>query len=106
MLRHAFEIVAEAADATEAIAFARELQPDAALLDLNMPGGGGRTAVPGIVAASPGTAIVVISGDEEDSIVRELLIAGAVAYVRKGTDPSDTVRRAIVAHADTRFEGV
>lgn len=103
-LQRGFEIVAEAADADEAIELARKLRPDAALVDVNMPGGGGRTAVPGIAAASPQTAIVVLSGDEEDSIVRELLIGGAVAYVRKGTDPSDTLRRAIVAHADPRID--
>ncbi len=98
-----FEIVAEATDAIEAIALARKHRPDAALVDLNMPEGGGRVAVPGILAASPKTAIVVISGDEEDSIVRELMIAGAVAYVRKGTDPRETLSRAIVAHKDTRY---
>jgi len=103
MLKRDFEVVGEATDAVEAITLARELRPDAALVDLNMPEGGGRTAVPGIVAASPETAIVVISSDEEDSIVRELMIGGAVAYVRKGADPSDTLRRAIAAHADTRF---
>jgi DNA-binding NarL/FixJ family response regulator len=102
-LGRGFDVVGEAVDAVEAIELARRLRPDAALVDLNMPQGGGRAAVPGIVAASPNTAIVVISSDEEDSIVRELLIAGAVAYVLKGTDPSDTLRRAIVAHRDKRF---
>jgi DNA-binding NarL/FixJ family response regulator len=104
MLARGFEVVGEAADAIEAIALAGRLHPDAALVDLNMPEGGGRTAVPGIVAASPETAIVVISSDEEDSIVRELLIAGAVAYVRKGANPSETLRRAIAAHQDTRYD--
>jgi DNA-binding NarL/FixJ family response regulator len=98
-----FEIVAEATDAVEAIALARKHRPDAALVDLNMPEGGGRVAIPGIVAASPGTAIVVISSDEEDSIVRELMIGGAIAYVRKGTDPRETLNRAIAAHRDTRY---
>ena len=96
-----FEIVAEATDAVEAIALARKHRPDAALVDLNMPEGGGR--VPGILAASPKTAIVVISSDDEDSIVRELMIGGAIAYVRKGTDPRETLNRAIVAHKDTRY---
>jgi len=102
-LERDFEIVAEATDAIEAIALARKHRPDAALVDLNMPEGGGRVAVPGILAASPKTAIVVISSDDEDSIVRELMIGGAVAYVRKGTDPRETLNRAIVAHKDTRY---
>jgi DNA-binding NarL/FixJ family response regulator len=99
-----FDVVAQATDALQAIDLARRFRPDAALVDLNMPGGGGRTAVPGIVAASPETAIVVISSDDEDSIVRELMIGGAIAYVRKGADPSETLRRAIVAHADPALD--
>lgn len=104
MLERDFAIVAQAADAVEAIALARKHRPDAALVDLNMPEGGGRVAVPGILAASPTTAIVVISSDEEDSMVRELMIGGAVAYVRKGTDPRETLTRAIVAHKDKRYK--
>ena len=45
-LRDAFRIVAVAADATEAIALAEEHQPDAALLDVDMPNGGAQRGGP------------------------------------------------------------
>ena len=61
-LKDSFQIVAVGEDATEAIALAEQHQPDAALLDVEMPGGGARVAVPQIDACSPGTCIVILSG--------------------------------------------
>ena len=84
-LGQSFRIVGLAENATDAIALAARHKPDAALLDVEMPGGGARTAVPGIVACSPQTRIVILSADESRGIVLELLSAGAIAYVRKGT---------------------
>jgi len=83
-LSDSFRIVGLVASATEAIALAQEHQPDVALVDVEMPGGGGRVAVPGIVGCSPKTRIVMLSADEVHHVVLELLSAGAVAYVRKG----------------------
>ena len=84
-LGQSFRIVGLAENATDAIALAARHKPDAALLDVEMPGGGARTAVPEIVACSPQTRIVILSADESRAIVLELLTAGAIAYVRKGT---------------------
>jgi DNA-binding NarL/FixJ family response regulator len=88
-LKDDFRIVAVAADASAAIALAEEHQPDAALLDVDMPHGGAREAVPQIAARSPGTSIVILSGDETRQIVLELISAGAIAYVRKGVSGSE-----------------
>jgi DNA-binding NarL/FixJ family response regulator len=73
-----------AADTDEAIALAAEHRPDIALVDVEMPGGGGPRATREISAASPATAIVALSADESDRVVRDMLGAGAVAYIRKG----------------------
>jgi DNA-binding NarL/FixJ family response regulator len=79
-----FSIVGTAADTDEAIALAAEHRPDIALVDVEMPGGGGPRATREISAASPATAIVALSADETDRVVRDMLGAGAVAYIRKG----------------------
>ncbi len=79
-----FEIVGAVEDSDQAIQVAKERQPDAALIDVDMPGGGGDAAVRGIAQASPQTAIVVLLADESDPIVRDLLQAGAMTYRRKG----------------------
>lgn len=90
-LEQRFEIVAAVDDGERAVAKAAETRPDAAVIDVEMPAGGGSRAVRGIAAGSPETAIVVLSGDESDAVVRELVQAGAMAYVRKGIPPFELV---------------
>ena len=86
--RH-FDIVGAARDSDQAIALAQAAQPDVALIDVQMPGGGGLRAIHGISEVSPDTAAVVLSGDEFEPLVRELMIAGAMTYVRKGIAPAE-----------------
>ena len=87
-LEHQFDIVGAARDSDQAIALAQAAQPDVALIDVQMPGGGLR-AILGIADVSPETAAVMLSADEFDPMVRELMIAGAMSYVRKGIAPAD-----------------
>ena len=68
VMRLAFEmdgrlqVVAEAADGADAVALAREHQPDLVLLDLNMPGVDGLAALPEVQAATgPDTTVVIMS---------------------------------------------
>ena len=105
VLERRFDIIAVAGDADQAVARAQDTAPDAAIVDVDMPGGGGQRAVSGIVEVSPQTAIVVLSGDESDAVVRELIRSGAITYCRKGIEPShlvDTLDRAIQAHRQAR----
>ena len=102
-LERQFQIAAAVPDAEEAVAAAEALRPDVALVDVQMPGGGARTAVRRIAEVSPETAVVVLSGDESDALVRELMIAGAMTYVRKGIPPhhlADVLHRSIRARPD------
>lgn len=80
-----FEIVALVADADEAVSAAVVTLPDIALLDVNMPGGGGPVAARGIADASPKTVIVAISALGHAAAVRAMLDAGASTYAVKGT---------------------
>jgi DNA-binding NarL/FixJ family response regulator len=88
-LEGGFHLVAVAKNATEAIELAEQHRPDIALIDVEMPGGGARVAVPQIAARSPETCIVILSGDESREVVLELLSAGAIAYIRKGVTASE-----------------
>jgi DNA-binding NarL/FixJ family response regulator len=97
-----FDVVGVAGDAEATVALAAEMKPDAAIIDVDMPKGGGMAAVRGISEAAPETAMVILSGDESDHLVRELMAAGAVAYRRKGVDPhvlAESLRDAVEAHA-------
>jgi len=84
-----FAVVAIAADADAAIAQAAEHAPDVALLDVKMPGGGGRRAASEIRSGSPGTGIVTLSAYEDRATVIDMLGAGAVAYLVKGAPPEE-----------------
>jgi DNA-binding NarL/FixJ family response regulator len=104
-LSSSFDVIGVAADSDAAIELARESQPDAAIVDVDMPRGGGLSAVRGILEVAPETAIVVLSGDESDSVVRELMQAGAMAYRRKGVAPdvlAESLTDSIKAHAAGR----
>jgi DNA-binding NarL/FixJ family response regulator len=91
-LEQRFEVVAAADGGEQAVARAAETRPDAAVIDVQMPEGGGARAVRGIAEASPETAIVVLSSDETDAGVRDLVQAGAMAYLRKGIGAHELVQ--------------
>jgi DNA-binding NarL/FixJ family response regulator len=96
-----FEVVGIANDGEQAIELAKTNQPDAALVDLVMPRGGGLRAIRGILEASPITAVVMISGQRPRGTVRQLLKLGTIAYCRKGIDPrllADFLRESIELH--------
>ena len=78
-----FEVVASIGDVEAAIRTTRGYKPDVLVLDLNMPGGSSLGAIPEILAASPGTAIVVLTMQNEPAFARQALGAGALAYVLK-----------------------
>lgn len=98
-----FEVVGAAEDTGQAIELAREHHPDAALIDIVMPGGGGLEAVRQISVVSPGTCMVILSADEMRDHVIELLMAGATSYVRKGASGAQIVQTlsdSMRAHAE------
>ncbi|MBV8221066.1 MAG: response regulator transcription factor [Solirubrobacterales bacterium] len=88
-LARRFELAGVVEDAEQAVAAATHARPDVAIVDVQMPGGGGLAAVRGIVQASPHTAVVMLSSDESDESVRALLTEGAACYVRKGVDADE-----------------
>jgi DNA-binding NarL/FixJ family response regulator len=94
-----FEIVAVARDAVEAIELAEKHRPDGALIDVDMPGGGAREAVPQISIRSPDTCMVILSSDETREVVLELLSAGAIAYLRKGVSGPELCEKLTAAMA-------
>jgi len=94
----AIEVVGSAKDTDEAIQMATDFKPDVALVDVKMPGGGGARAAREIRANSPQTHVVALSAYEDRRTVLEMLRAGVVGYVVKGTSADEilrTVRRSL-----------
>jgi EAL domain-containing protein (putative c-di-GMP-specific phosphodiesterase class I)/DNA-binding NarL/FixJ family response regulator len=78
------ELAAAVADAAQAVEAAARTNPDVALVDVRMPGGGSEAAR-GIGRRSPRTKVLALSAHEDSSTVLEMLAAGAVGYLVKGT---------------------
>jgi len=86
-LEHAgMHVVAEATNGPDAVLAAVRTQPDVALLDVNMPGGGIEAAAQ-ITREVPGTAVVMLSDVARDQDLFAALLAGARGFLLKDTDP-------------------
>ena len=81
-----YDVVAEAGDGREAIEAVRLHKPDVIILDLSMPVMDGLEAIPHVLADSPETKILVLSGFEALSMAEQALERGAHAYLEKGVD--------------------
>lgn len=80
-----FVCVAAVGDARDAVAQAAHLQPDIAILDVMMPGGGGLAAALGIREVSASTLVLAYSAAADRSSVVQMLRNGARGYLLKGS---------------------
>jgi DNA-binding NarL/FixJ family response regulator len=93
------ELVGEAANGKEAVSLAGQLQPDVALMDIQMPDLDGIEATRRVIAESPNTRVLVVTMFEDDDSVFAAMRAGARGYVVKGMRSADAIRavRAVAA---------
>lgn len=88
------DVVGEAADGLEAVASARELQPDVVLMDLRMPHMDGVDAtrqITGLESIRP-IRVLVLTTFDDDETVYESLRAGASGFLLKDVPPGDLVQ--------------
>ncbi len=82
------DVVATAADGSEAVRLARKTEPDVVLMDLVMPGVGGVEATRRIVEHCPRTAVVVLTSFSDQERILDALDAGAIGYLLKDVEPA------------------
>jgi DNA-binding NarL/FixJ family response regulator len=90
-------VVGEASSGDEGLAVAQAERPDIVLMDLRMPGGDGVSATERILAAVPGTRVLVLTTYESDRDILRAIEAGAGGYLLKDAAPAvlaDAVRAA------------
>jgi PAS domain S-box-containing protein len=80
-----FIVVGEGSTGREAVQLASHHQPALLVLDASMPDMDGLTALPGILAASPNTKVVLFSGFDATSLRDVALARGASDYIEKST---------------------
>ena len=80
------EVVGEAADGAECLRLLPDLAPDVVLMDLQMPGMDGITAIGHLRREHPEIAIVILTTFNEDEMMLRGLQAGARGYLLKDTD--------------------
>jgi DNA-binding NarL/FixJ family response regulator len=84
-------VVGHASDGEEAARLVAELGPDVVLMDLSMPRVDGFEATRKIRSATPGTAVVVLTGSLDSDDRARAMAAGAAGYVTKDRILADLV---------------
>lgn len=77
------QVVADAADAGQALRKAQELQPDLILLDNHLPGVNGVDALPSLREAAPHAVVLMLTVSEDERDLAAALRAGAAGYLLK-----------------------
>jgi DNA-binding NarL/FixJ family response regulator len=99
----ALALLGQAADGASAVDMVLRLRPDVLLIDLNMPAGGGVEAIRRIRAAVPDARIVILTTWEGDEDVHRGLLAGAGAYLLKGSTLEQIVHCVRQVAANRRY---
>jgi DNA-binding NarL/FixJ family response regulator len=91
-----WQVAAEAADGREAVAKAKEVKPDVAVVDIGMPTLNGLEATRQMLKNNADAKILILTMHDSDPLIREVLDAGARGYVLK-TDASRDLVTAVNA---------
>jgi DNA-binding NarL/FixJ family response regulator len=91
-----WEVCAEVSDGRAAVEKVQELRPDVAIIDVGMPELNGLEVTRQILNDSPTTEVLILTMHQSEQVVREVLQAGARAYVLK-SDADQSLLTAIEA---------
>ncbi len=85
------DIAGEAGDVSAAVEGIVALQPDVVLLDVHLPGGGGKAVIDAVADRAPGTRFLALSVSDAADDVIGVIRAGARGYVTKTISGSDLI---------------
>jgi DNA-binding NarL/FixJ family response regulator len=95
-------LVAQAADAIQAIAEFRRHQPDITLMDLRLPGTNGTDALISIRGEFPHARVIMLTTSDSDGEIQRAMRAGASAYVLKSMSKDELLGIMRSVHAGRR----
>lgn len=96
------ELVGEAGNGEDAIAFCTRNDVDVVLMDLMMPGMGGSEATQRILALGKPVRIIILTSFHEQEQVEQAMKAGATSYLLKNVSADElanAIRAAYAGHA-------
>jgi DNA-binding NarL/FixJ family response regulator len=85
-------VVGHAVDGEHAIEVVQSVQPDVVLMDLQMPGVDGVTAIRRMKSLALDVDVLVLTSFNDSERIVGALDAGAVGYLLKDADPEDVLR--------------
>lgn len=93
------EVVGTGASGEDAVGLAAAHRPDIVLMDLRMPGLDGDEATPRVLAAAPGSRVVILTTYESDDAILRAIGAGASGYLLKAAPEAELLAgiRAVAA---------
>ena len=83
------DVVGTATEVSEAINGIRDAQPDVVLVDVHLPGGGGKAIIEAVLRTHPDTRFLALSVSDAAEDVIAIIRAGARGYVTKSIAPDD-----------------
>jgi DNA-binding NarL/FixJ family response regulator len=95
-------LVAQAADAVEAVTEFRRHRPDITLMDLRLPGANGTDALIAIRGEFPQARVIMLTTSDSDGEIHRALRAGASAYVLKSMPKNELLDVIRSVHAGKR----
>lgn len=94
--------IRESSNGKELIRMVNESPPDVVLVDLHMPVMGGEEVCGYIEKHYPGVKVVMLTMEDAEEYIQQLISLGAHAYLSKGAPPEE-VEKAIYAVVDKDF---
>ena len=91
-----FEVVAQVGRGDEVVAAARDLHPDVALLDIEMPGLDGLAAAAAVTQEVPACRVIIVTTFGRPGYLRRAMESGALGFVVKDAPAeqlADAIRR-------------
>jgi pilus assembly protein CpaE len=83
------EVIAKAGTGREAVAMAKQHQPDVVLMDINMPDMDGIAATEALLSQVPTTQVIMMSVQGEQDYLRRSMLAGAREFLIKPISAED-----------------
>ena len=104
--KEGLEIVGLAASGRQVIDVTREVEPDAVLLDVAMPGMDGVECLGELRRRFPSVKVVMLSGSGDDDLIDRCLDAGALCFVGKSVKPEYIAHalRAVCGDLEIRYQ--